>query len=140
MSYIKWHPEVPNVIDEIRCMDCDAILVKLVRTDTVIERRTVNGVNKEWALAVHSATPEYDTYLVDMEDGSRFEVPICKSCKARIVTPEDEHQLVLSGVAAMEDEAVRIGGGRAIPDKIRNTLPKRLSLKLQGGLQTVEPL
>jgi hypothetical protein len=140
MSYIKWHPEVPNVIDEIRCMDCGTILVKLVRTDTVIERRTINGVKKEWALAVHSATPEYDTYLVDMEDGSRFEVPICKSCKTRIVTPEDEHQLVLSGVEAMEDEAARVGGGRTVPDTIRNTLPKALSLKLKCGLQAAEPL
>jgi hypothetical protein len=140
MSYIKWHPEVPNVIDEVRCVDCGAVLVKLVRTDTVVERRTINGVKKEWALAVHSATPEYDTYLVDMEDGSRFEVPICKSCKTGIITPEDEHQLVLSGVEAMEDEASRIGGGRAIPDKIRNTLPKKLALKSKGGAQSAEPL
>jgi hypothetical protein len=136
MSYIKWHPEVPNVIDEVRCVDCGTVLVKLVRTNTVVERSTINGVKKEWALAVHSATPEYDTYLVDMEDGSKFEVPICKSCKAGIITPEDEHQLVLSGVAAMEDEASRIGGGRAVPNKIRNTLPKKLSLKIKEGLHT----
>jgi hypothetical protein len=140
MSYIKWHPEVPNVIDEIRCLDCGAVLVKLVRTDTVIERRTINGIKKEWALAVHSATPEYDTYLVDMEDGSRFEIPICKSCKINIVTPEDEQRLVLSGVEAMEDEASRVGGGRTVSDKIRNTLPKKLTLNPKDELQAARSL
>lgn len=129
MSYVKWHKDAPNVIEEVRCPDCEHVLSRLIRTDTEVDRSVVNGVIRSWNLAVLAATPQYDTYVIQMEDGSKFEVPVCKDCKPHIKTPEDEERLYLAGIEAMEDEDSRVPNSARVKPEMKRLRPKKMADK-----------
>lgn len=123
MSYVKWNPAIPTLIDEITCPDCKTPLIKLTKTDRLLDRREVNGVVKEWYLAVHAATQDYATVTIALEDGSAAEVPICKDCKTESMTPEDEHRLYLAGLSSMDDEDEKFGNASRITKEQRLLRP-----------------
>jgi hypothetical protein len=125
MSYIQWNPSIPGLMEDITCFKCSTVLSRLIRTDRLVDRQVQNGVVKEYYLATRSATSEYATLSIPMEDGSTTEMPICKGCHGSVQTQADFEEALAAGIAASDDEDTRHGKAPRLDSTFRSKKPHK---------------
>lgn len=75
----------PKGNDEaVLCKTCNAPLVSMVVDDrwTTTKRKGKQTIIRE--RLVQAQTPGYDSIIIEMDDGSAHETPVCKSCKVKL--------------------------------------------------------
>ena len=76
----------PKGNDEgVLCKICKAVLVGMIADDrfTTTERQGTQTIIRE--RLVQAQTPNYDSVIFEMDDGSAHETPVCKKCKVDLL-------------------------------------------------------
>jgi hypothetical protein len=104
-----WHYVVDNekgFREAVLCKKCGASLAALVEHEHGGHSRVENGQVVKYRFLVMANLPTYDTVIIEFDDGSAHETPICKTCKPTL----DADDLEAIYVADL-DQAMKVDRG-----------------------------
>ena len=114
---IKRNPTAQREVQGVHCKGCGAPLMSYRETGHE-EHKVINGHRIVYRQVVLGPTPQYDTLLIECDDGSAHETPICKTCKPKI-GPDDLEAIYAADLEEWERDGAQVSESHAKRKPVR---------------------